>query len=61
MRVFKVDILGIVIIFSPLRTKWGKELIDLVQIITILGYLPLNSDTDSDTNSVNDLVYLIYI
>jgi len=35
--------------------------VDLVQITTILGYLPLDSDTDSVTDSVNDLVYLMYI
>jgi len=56
-----MDILGIVMIFSPLRIEWGRELVNLVQIITILGYLPLDLDTNSDTDSVNNLVYLIYI
>ena len=61
MWVFEVDILGTVMIFGPLRTEWGRELINLVQIITILGYLPLDLDTNLDTNLVNDLVYFIYI
>jgi len=30
MWVFEVDILGTVMIFGPLRTEWGRELINLV-------------------------------